>query len=164
MKGLDNAQSLPEVKIVGTLLNPLLRGETAMLKAGLCTKSQFDKGLTTLIERAVFVIEGFHKVVSHPVNVENVNNLDDVIDTECLQSPAFRIAKNEWTNLLCYKQGVYQPKMKANKVLGALDKEGQPCQTVFALGPVLERGRNLPDECGLPVGRNLADFIDKTGH
>ncbi len=164
MIGLANAQSLPEVKIVGVLFNPLLRSETAVMKAGLCTKSQFDKGLTTLIERAVFVIEGFHKVVSHPVNVENVNNLDDVIDTECLQSPAFRIAINEWTNLLCYKQGVYQPKMKANKVLGALDEEGQPCQSVFALGPVLERGCNLPDERGLPVGRNLADFIDKTGH
>jgi hypothetical protein len=53
--------------------------------------------------------------------------------------------------------------MNPDKVLGALSADGQPQKPVFAFGPVLERGSDLPDERGLPPKRNLADYINKNG-
>ena len=43
---------------------------------------------------------------------------------------------------------VYQPKMESVKVLGAINKDGQPQKPVYIFGSVLTRGRgkNIPDK------------------
>ena len=107
--------------------------------------------------------EGAEKLSTVLDDVERVDDLDNHIEADAIHSPAFKIATNEWKSLIFCKSGLYQPKMKPDKVLGALSADGQPQKPVFAFGPVLERGSDLPDERGLPPKRNLADYINKNG-
>jgi hypothetical protein len=68
------------------------------------------------------------------------------------------LAIKELNKYMQYMELDYLPKMKPLVVLGAIDEGGQPREPIYAFGPVIEKGENLPG------GRNLADYIDHKGH
>ena len=53
--------------------------------------------------------------------------------------------------------------MKPLKVLGAIKKDAQPCNPVYAIGKVLERGANLPGENDKKSSKDHTDYIDDSG-
>ena len=54
------------------------------------------------------------------------------------------MAERELAMYETWNNGEYQPMMKASKVLGSSNEDGQPCEPVYAIGKVTERGANLP--------------------
>ena len=49
--GIQNFQSINDMKIVDTILNPLFQCDKSMIKVGLCTNEQFQAGKVELLER-----------------------------------------------------------------------------------------------------------------
>ena len=69
-------------------------------------------------------------------------------------------ACNSYCTPCCLPPVGYPPRVDGAPlvVLGARDEGGQPREPIYAFGPVIEKGENLPG------GRNLADYVDHKGH
>ena len=161
--GLIDSSKISDMKIMGAILNPLFQSELRMTAAGMCTEEQYKAGEIELLDR----LERFHE---RQLEIDSDSDLEDP-EQNCKwdtmvynsnrqdeESPIEK-AEKEFKKYLRFKQGVYQPKMEPKKVLGAIDKDGQPKEPVYGLGPVLAGGRGKD----LPSKRNLADYVTGNG-
>ena len=158
MEGLENADRLPETKIVGAILHPLFQNEQRMVTAGLCTKAQFKAGVDNLIERMTRMLDSEPGQEKHTVQLLTTNEWDDASQFAALASPSVRKARYEFDLYCSYKCSQYLPVVQPKKTLGVFDEDGQPKKSVITLGPPIERGVDLPSK------RNHADYIDGTGY
>ena len=55
-----------------------------------------------------------------------------------------RMAERELAMYETWNSGEYQPKIKASKAFGSSNEDGRPCEPVYAIGNVTERGAILP--------------------
>ena len=148
------------MKIMGAIMNPLFHSELRMTAAGMCTMEQYKAGEEELLDR----LERFHE---RQLDVETDSDHEFAETTSKWDTIVFNNsgrqdddnptekAEKEWKRYTRFKQGVYQPKMKPMKVLGAIDGNGNPKEPIYGLGPVASggRGKNLPSK------KNLADYV-----
>ena len=93
-------------------------------------------------------------VVDSDIEVEESggNEWDILFHGNVKESPGTK-AVNELDKYSRWSHGVYQPKMESVKVLGAINKDGQPHKLVYAFGPVLAKGsgENIPSKKNMPI-------------
>ena len=78
-------------------------------------------------------------------------------NTRVEDSPRQRALKEfDYFQAIC--EATHFPQMSTLKVLGAIDKDGQPQDPVYAFGKMLSKGSNLSK------GRNHATYINKVGY
>mmetsp|Transcript_32462 Transcript_32462/g.58682 ORF Transcript_32462/g.58682 Transcript_32462/m.58682 type:complete len:296 (+) Transcript_32462:133-1020(+) len=129
-----------------------------------CTDGQYERGKTDLIRRIARAYDrsdGITEMVHNDTNAEKSqwSSSDDSDDDVAVVLPSLCKATDELTLYLSFMKSKYQPTMKPIKALGAYDDEGHLRKDpILCIGPVLERGKDLPS------GKNLADYIDKKGY
>jgi len=155
---------ISDMKIIGAILNPIFHSKLQMVAAGMCTEKQYETGKVELLDRMERYYERQLEIDSDPDGEvpAPTSKWDTIIYNSNLQdddSPTTK-ADKEFKKFSRFKQGMYQPKMEPKKILGAINKEGQPKEPVYELGPVMAGGRrkDLPSKC------NHADYISGNGH
>lgn len=84
-------------------------------------------------------------------------------DTQCvdflngIRAPRKKV-EQEYEKYVAYMHGVFQPTMNKQRVLGSIDKEGNPQDPIYTIGGVIDPGQKLPSK------KNHADYIDGAGH
>ena len=87
-----------------------------------------------------------------------LDDIDLIDSTKASKSP-LQLAKAEYNHYLTYMKSCHLPVMKASKVLGAFNVDGDPREKpVYSIGAVVERGADLPS------GHNHAEYVDPSGH
>ena len=162
MAGLIDCDSIPEMKIMGALMNPLLQNDCRMVAAGMCTWSQVEAGKEMLLDRVSRYYERQSTVVTAPDEdmVEKTNKWSKLKHPTNITTGPSQLALNEFKLWERYNDVKYLPVMKPYKTLGAITRMGQPQEPVYFIGPVTEKGVNLPG----PGKRNHADYVDKSGY
>ena len=153
--GLVNIDILNNHQMMGAIVNPLFQNDLAMIDAGLCTREQYDSGRIELIDRMAKLLQvNLGTNLTAPKKTNKYTKKTSAADAEDPKTLAIK----ELNKYMQYMELDYLPKMKPLVVLGAIDEGGQPREPIYAFGPVIEKGENLPG------GRNLADYIDHKGH
>ena len=87
------------------------------------------------------------KIVHNNTNADKSqwSSRDDSDDDVAVVSPSLCKATDELTLYISFMKSKYQPTMKPIKALGAYDDEGHLRKDpILCIGPVLERGKDLP--------------------
>jgi hypothetical protein len=161
MAGLQTSSRLPDMKVMGALLNPLYQNDLRMIDAGLLTLEQYSAGKEELIHR----MSRFHSMQTKFLNLAdadsaNTNKWDKGAAGVVLgiKSPRKK-AEEEYDAYLENMHSVFLPKMEPQQVLGWINNDGDPIShPVFSIGKVINPGRNLPST------KNHAQYIDESGH
>ena len=157
MAGLEDCDCLPDAKILGALINPLLQCGSRMVEAGLCTKKQYNHGRVELLNR----MERFYDrrsdtvLIAPPVKKYNKwdsENMANVVDS------SHDLAVKEFEKFMGYNHPRHLPSMEPLEVLGAIDDQGNPKEPVYLFGPVVKKGMDLTS------GHNHAKYISRDGH
>ena len=163
MAGLEDAAQLPDMKVMGALINPLYQNEIRMVTAGLLTTKQYSAGKEELLDR----MSRFHAMgsdsVAHAVLGASSGSGGNKWDTQRMDfldgvAAPRKKAEEEYEVYVSYMHGMFQPTMKSQHELGFIDEEGNPQEPIYAFGEVIAAGNNLPSK------RNHAEYIDKAGH
>jgi len=159
MAGLEDCSCLPDMKVMGALLNPLYQNERRMIAAGLITSDQYKAGKEELIDR----MTRFHSMGGDSVALVIGETSGNEWDMKCgdfldgIPAPWLK-AEQEYDAYLGYMHGGFLPTMTAKRCLGFTDEEGNPKDPVYAIGEVITAGKNLPSKC------NHSQYINKSGH
>ena len=153
--GLVDVELINNHQMMGVIVNPLFQNDLAMVDAGLCTQDQYDAGRIELIDRMAKLLQvSVGTTMKAPKKTNKYSKQITALDTEDPKT----LAVKELNKYQRFMEFDYLPKMKPLIVLGAIDVGGQPKDPVYAFGPVIEKGENLPG------GENLADYVDHKGH
>ena len=158
MKGLQDCDTLDDIKIMGVLLNPLFQCGPRMVEAGLCTKEQIRAGKRELLDRLKDFYERTSEACVDSTPLLASNRWDEHNISRDCESPE-QLANKELEKYVSWNHSQYLPTMEATKLLGAIDADGNPREPVYAFGAVIERGSELPCE-----DFNHADYVDSTGY
>jgi hypothetical protein len=159
MSGLVDVAKLPEIKIMGAIVNPLFQSKSRMILAGLCTAEQYDNGFAVLIDRMTRLYEGNDKPSEVLLTPHEFDEHDEVSETVRV-SPSAKKAMDEWDYFITFKRRVYMPEVKPVIALGVVTEANQPKEAALIMGPVNKSGKDLPST----VVSNHANFIDKKGY
>ena len=153
--GLEDVDIINNHQMMGAIVNPLFQNELAMIDAGLCTREQYDSGRIELIDRMAKLLQvNLGTTLAGPKKTNKYSKNHSAADAEDPKTLAIK----ELNKYMQYMEFEYLPRMKPCVSLGAIDAGGQPREAIYAFGPVIERGEDLPG------GRNLADYVDHKGH
>jgi hypothetical protein len=157
--GLECVAELPQMKICGALMNPLLQNVHRMIVANMCTEEQANNGQKALLKM-------FKEYYESTMDVEDMcdvkmsgDNAYDVDISYKKQSvkTALEKAEAEIALFMYNNNQMFQPKMKPYKTLGLTEGDFQPVKPVYEIGPVISRGKNFEKKI------NHADYVDNAG-
>ena len=123
------------------------------------TDVQYDAAHADLLDRLSRYYEDKDMPDTKTATIEEFGNKwDQHSFLDCKPSP-MKKAEDNYVKSLKFMVGPYLPKMKPNKVLGALGHEDDPVKdVVFELGPVTQKGEKLDSN------QNHEDYIDDSGY
>jgi len=145
------------------MLNPLCQCEEQMVDAKLCTWNQVNEGKELLLDRMTHYYERKESNASASITdqpVERTNKWSKIKHPANMGYWPSEMAAKELQLYISYNDVKFLPVMEPLKVLGAIDENGQPREPIYAFGPVMERGLNLPGK----GKRNHADYVDGKGY
>ena len=143
MAGLSHADELAEGKIIGAILHPMYQSKARMLAAGLCTASQYDAGMTELVERVTryYKLKALNAAeLGEPTAKDKFD--DDEVEEEVDKSPYVQLEKDEIKTFFHYKSGKYLPDVESGRLeLGIVDNVGNPQPAIIKISRVTNKAQ-----------------------